>query len=581
MLAETPFLKTSNDVVRAFLSSVVLVDDQAYLVAATEDPQPTKLSSPGRQGGSQTVPSEATTSADRGSDKQASQEISPPTESNTATAPAAAKEIEGAASKRDHTLDGKIVIDVFAKIGVVCAVMRPTKEELGDLPNLLAAVGANSDAVILDWVLHDSKSGEKTLELIERLVKSAADEMRTRLIVVYTAEPDLSDIEEKIRKKLGAGQGLEPLTVVSGGTRICVYGKAGIRPARIGEVRSKTPGELAEVVVAEFSHMTKGLLSNVAMKSIASIRARTFQLLSRFDSDIDAPYVTQSALISPEKAEEQLTSLIVSEIQEILEDDDVAAIADYDGIINWLDDRRANGLALPVSPDLTADEFYAGLKQLIRDGVRKTALTKLKTDHGVFVGKIIVGKDKDKEPMYIRNALTGILRSHPQAPHESDELWTMLMSLRHRYSNPAPMLTLGVVVARQKEDNTEYFLCLQPVCDSVRLKSARPFPLLQLTLASNSKSCDLIVRDGQLKFLQVKPSPYKLEMISFSPNRNEKVMADSDGRYFWFSASENVRYRWVADLKPAHAQRVANNFGHTFSRVGLVESEWNRLGSSF
>ena len=41
-------------------------------------------------------------------------------------------------------------------------------------------------------------------------------------------------------------------------------------------MRSKTPGELAEVVVAEFSQMTRGLLSNVAMKSIASIRARTF-----------------------------------------------------------------------------------------------------------------------------------------------------------------------------------------------------------------------------------------------------------------------------------------------------------------
>jgi hypothetical protein len=326
--------------------------------------------------------------------------------------------------------------------------------------------------------------------------------------------------------------------------------------------------------------MTKGLLSNVAMKSIASIRARTFQLLSRFGSDIDAPYVTQSALISPEKAEEQLTSLIVSEIQEILEDDDVAALADYQRIINWLDDRRANGLVMPVSADLTADEFYAGLKQLIRDGVRRTALTKLKTDHGVFVGKIVVGKDKDPA-IYIRNALTSILRSHPQAPHEADELWTMLMSLRHRYSNPAPMLTLGAVVARQKEATTEYLLCLQPVCDSVRLKSARPFPLLQLTLANNSKSCDLIVRDGQLKFFQLKPSPYLLEMISFTPNRNEKVMADSDGHHFCFSASDDVRYRWVADLKPAHAQRVANNFGHTFSRVGLVESEWNRLGSSF
>ena len=76
MLAETPFLKTSNDVVRAFLSSVVLVDDQAYLVAPIEDPQPTKLSSPGRQGGSKTIPSDAAKSQDRDSDKSESRETS-------------------------------------------------------------------------------------------------------------------------------------------------------------------------------------------------------------------------------------------------------------------------------------------------------------------------------------------------------------------------------------------------------------------------------------------------------------------------------------------------------------------------
>ena len=255
--------------------------------------------------------------------------------------------------------------------------------------------------------------------------------------------------------------------------------------------------------------------------------------------------MTQSALISPEKAEEQLTSLIVSEIQEILEDDDVAALADYERIINWLDDRRANGLAVPVSPDLTADEFYAGLKQLIRDGVRKTALTKLKTDHGVFIGKIVVGEKKEPV-MYIRNALTSILRSHPQAPHEADELWTMLMSLRHRYSNPAPALTLGTVVCKAKGKQLQNIYCVCSRCAIAFASSlVARFPCMQLTPTYNSKNCDLIVRDGQLKFFQLKPSPYLLEMIPFPPNRNEKVMADSDGQHFLFSASDDVLYRWV------------------------------------
>jgi hypothetical protein len=114
------------------------------------------------------------------------------------------------------------------------------------------------------------------------------------------------------------------------------------------------------------------------------------------------------------------------------------------------------------------------------------------------------------------------------------------------------------------------------------LKASRPFAFLSLKAADNSKYCELIVRDGgHLRFLTLKPNPYMLEMIPFSPNRDEKVMADVHEGGFLFNSNDNVVYKWIADLKPAHAQRIANNFAYTFSRVGLIESEWNRLGSKF
>jgi Response receiver domain len=584
MPVETAFLESSRSVVKAFLSSVVLVDDQAYLVAPAEDTAPTKLIVPGKQGAttaiSSAVPSEEPTNP-KGQSIGAT--VDPPAPAPEAVGTSSESTTDALPSKRDHTLDGKTVIDVFARIGVVCAVVRPTKEELTGLTDLVMNVGANADVIILDWVLYDSQFGERTLELIQRMVaSSAAESGRARLIVVYTAEPKLADIERGIRKhlKLEEENPTDSLTITSGGTRICVYGKAGIRPAPIGEDRLKTPSELADVVVSEFTEMTKGLLSNVAMTSITAIRAKTFQLLRRFDCNVDAPYVTQSALISPERAEEQIAALIVSEIQEILEDENIGSLADYDHIIQWLDDQMANGLTLPTFNDLTSDQYRAGLVQLLKDGVRKSAVQKLKTDHNSFANKII--PVKDKEAMSVRDVLTGILRSNPTPPHEADEIFTMLMSLRHRYTNPEPQLALGTIISRTDADGTTYLLCLQPVCDSIRLTKPRPFAFLTLKLADNPKYCELIVRDGgQLKFLTLKPSPFMLEMISFSPNRNEKVMGDSQDDGFVFSSSDNVSFKWIADLKPAHAQRVANNFAYTFSRVGLVESEWNRLGSKF
>ncbi|MGC2160736.1 MAG: response regulator receiver domain [Silvibacterium sp.] len=583
MPVETAFLESSRSIVKAFLSSAVLVDDQAYFVPHVEDTAPTKLIAPGKQGATRII--DPAVSPQEPADPDGQSNVAVTVDLN---APAGAIGIPDKSttneqsSKRDHTLDGKTVIDVFARIGIVCAVVRPTKEELAGLSDLVMNVGANADVVILDWVLHDSKFGERTLELIERMVASSVSESgRARLIVVYTAEPKLVDIERGIRKhlKLEEENPTDSLTITAEGTRICVYGKAGVRPAPIGEDRLKTPSELADVVVSEFTEMTKGLLSNVAMKSITAIRAKTFQLLRRFDCNVDAPYVTQSALISPERAEEQVAALIVSEIQEILEDENVGALADYDHIIQWLDDRIANGLTLPAFGDLTSDQYRAGLIQLVKDGVRKSAVQKLKTDHAVFASKILPGREKPA--MYVRDVLTGILRSNPPLPHEADEILTMLMSLRHRYTNPEPQLVLGTIVARTSEDGQTYLLCLQPVCDSVRLPGSRPFAFLSLKPADNHKYCELIVRDGgQLKFLALKPSPFMLEMISFSPNRNEKVMADLHEGGFVFSSTEGLSFRWIADLKPAHAQRIANNFAHTFSRVGLVESEWNRLGSN-
>jgi hypothetical protein len=69
-------------------------------------------------------------------------------------------------------------------------------------------------------------------------------------------------------------------------------------------------------------------------------------------------------------------------------------------------------------------------------------------------------------------------------------------------------------------------------------------------------------------------------MLVFEPTDGGKVIATNNGTDFVFTAaSSGTSYRWIAELKPAHAQRVANLFASTFSRVGLDESEWGRLGS--
>jgi hypothetical protein len=68
-------------------------------------------------------------------------------------------------------------------------------------------------------------------------------------------------------------------------------------------------------------------------------------------------------------------------------------------------------------------------------------------------------------------------------------------------------------------------------------------------------------------------------MISFKPRSGEReIRAAKESSEWFFQAvdSERKKYRWIAELKTEHSQRVANDYSNQMSRVGLMESEWLR-----
>src|ERR1035437_7309132 len=126
------FQDLSRDVLREFLSTVVVVDDRALLTPSTAA-TPRVLKVPGRQGAGKHDDADSGTRA----------------------------------GESAHELDGKVLTDAFAHMGVVCAVLKPEQNELDTFSETLTEIAANSDVVVLDWVLHEFKQGEKTLQLID------------------------------------------------------------------------------------------------------------------------------------------------------------------------------------------------------------------------------------------------------------------------------------------------------------------------------------------------------------------------------------------------------------------------------
>jgi hypothetical protein len=541
----SPFSQFSKGIASEFLASVIVVDDRARLTSMPEEEQPTVLNVPGRRG---QVPSQT---------------------------PIANPSGNGA-----HSLDAKALIDQFAMIGMVCGVLRPSEDDVDNFQTKFSAAMERADVVILDWVLHNSKNGERTLEIIRSLHKSSErGGGRTRLIVIYSGEPDLVKITEDIQKALGVVDQDTPFRVQAGPLHICVYAKEDSTLPPKYNNRKVAPANLSTTVVAEFSEMAGGLISNVALKSLAALRAHTHQLLRKFNSSLDAPYVTHRTLLLPEEASDHIVPLLVAEIQSILEDANVSNVANGTSVSKWLNHRIASGLEIELD-GVNKNEVRRGMSYLLNHGIGNDALTSISEKHKKFFDQML--RSKNKAVQEVKKKLTSILLGSEGLSPEADQNLAMLMSIRSRYSTPPPILLLGTIVQETKGKSSQYLLCIQPVCDSIRLKSESPFPFLPLKQSKDGDHCDFIVADRSSAVrLALKDRPAEVRMVVFKPSgKGREIVARKShtGRFFKASGKTTTTYRWVADLKPEHAQRVANNFAYKLSRVGLTESEWVRRG---
>ncbi len=154
-----------------------------------------------------------------------------------------------------------------------------------------------------------------------------------------------------------------------------------------------------------------------------------------------------------------------------------------------------------------------------------------------------------------------------------------LMSQRIRYDKPQRTLHLGVIV-RELAGDKRYLLCLQPVCDSVRIGSkGRAFIFCVLHNIEDGEGFTHCVIDGSAKVIKLKYKPKVPGVfVSNFKSRTDAVYAQNDatGRSV-FEDEDDKKYEWIAELKTEHAQRAAEQFGRELSRVGLTESEWLRI----
>ena len=553
IVAMTDFAARSRDVAEKFLQSAIVVDDHAWM----EDTQ-----TPFPIAGSLVAPSYETS---------------------------AAVGEQGENTIEDVGLNAEAVTNGFAKFGIVCAVLNPNEVEQIEQdyfdPNI-ARAAARSDIVVLDWKIRQFIRGEATLRILRDILQMDKYASKLRLFAIYTGEPDLAAISDRVKETL---RDLQPQSNISGETlrirqgpiSVVIIAKEGVGDAIAPEFSDQVvnESELPNKLVEEFARTTGGLLRNAALAGLTALREGAHQLLAKFDTHLDPAYLGHRMLLpNPSDSEDHVVEALSSELLSILEDRRIGSAAGTEAIREWLTNEES--IALDLGSPVAIPNNSSGLAtwmKLLDKGRNNDIKRELN----------ISGSDWTELWEKLGNDATHIFSRDETFADQANRHFAILLGLRSRYSNQqAPRLTLGTILVVENDGETEYFLCLQPKCDSVRLKRTTGFPLLPLKVLSNpsrsTKFSLVIQRDsGQWVYLDYVPKPRNLIVRQFDPSPYPpgEVAACDCGSSPYFKDTLGKVYSLVAEMKDEQALRVAGEMATAISRPGANDSEWLRLAS--
>lgn len=468
------------------------------------------------------------------------------------------------------------LVDSFAQEGIVCALYEPQKGFKADEGSLLFKLCERADVVILDWELFGD-GGNNILPLIESLASQSKNAYphHSRLCVIYTATPDLTRVNNRIYEQLkGAGtdcnQDPSPTTLNSGSMKIVVLGKPTSGRAEAQKQFEVLESKLPERIISEFAAMHTGILPAYALSGLAEIRRNTKRIFDKFHKDLDGAFLVHRATtLKQEEAFEQLPELLAEEILSVLTEvqpsgNEMSAVAQ--GLIEKLVFTKAPWQVNATTPA----QVIESVKSFLIEGT-----------------SVLTGKQKSMEHKTISDIHDAIGCGQSKA----DSRLASLFSLRTHYAetNP-PSLSFGTIVREkfENEDQYRYSVCLMPLCDSIRLsneggaKTLFPFWRLSQNANGGGGKRGIVVpvsNDAYEELYMFGKARDNLWLEQFSASENHIVEAAKKNG-LWVFSSDNKEFEWVAQLKPAHAQRIANDVGMSLSRVAVIEAEWLRRKAS-
>lgn len=498
--------------------------------------------------------------------------------------------------------DAHAITDGFAKKGIICGVYKPmffpeTGFENEEGFTTLLNVCKNADVSILDWQLfkENDKAVAQLLAHILMEDKSSSAPNPVRFCAIYTdniVDTICDKIFEALRRIVPETK-RQGLKLSAGGMTVCIYAKGGNSP---GPIDAK---DLADKIISDFAETYEGILPALALRGIASIRENTKRILDRFPAGMDPALVLHSGLtIGGQSIAEDVTNLIGDEVSSVLSDLQVSSNEIYDLCAEYVNGCVDSDFRQTDDTEINKVIASGADEGTIRDFIRRVFKQRTlfpKDSDGAY--KAVFSKCKETPNPKFNPNLLKLLRNYVERKIKSPVKFGALSAMfcqRTSYSAKR-MLKFGTVVRDAVERNA-YYLCLMPSCDSIRLldyevvkhsdeteencQKVHYFPFWKLDAVKDggmSKAHGLVVKgdDGAYCPLCARGKIREnFRLLKFYSCHGIVEFSDNN----CVSTTDNVRiFEWVAELKSAHIQRMAEFVSREFSRVGLTESEWLRL----
>jgi Response receiver domain len=504
-------------------------------------------------------------------------------------------------------LNFKALADGFLSLQIICTAYRPAANE--KLVEMSANAAVRADIVIVDWFLR-GKNAERAKEVVKEIVtRDRAAGGRLRLIAIYTSQTGLEKVRDQLydylsqSPELAAAFSKDNLSLRSRDTHIAFFNKAGgIKSAGANVVAEN---ELPSRLITEFASLSKGLLSTFALNSVAALRDAANHIVSLFKPELDGAYVSHHCGQNhPIDALSFAIDFITNELRNVLAVNDVAE--------NSLGEEKLKGWASALGADHVFNNHLgkrvdrASIDKYISDGASaKSSVQQIDApppeQNGVPVGP--------------KNIINTFFSSVAKA-NESADAFSRLTSFKREAHGASsfpehwrPVLTLGTVLRRIEEKkaevagaegaflkpsekasgeavsnggrkSTEFLVCVQPRCDSVRLgNEVYAFPFQSADRAESK--FNLIVRTSDCKDFRVcvNLKPRDTWMHNFTPDKVSKrveAFRDANG-HFAFVSTSGEKFEWLGDLTDMKAQHFASTIGGRVHGVGFDEFEWLRL----